>query len=162
MLFHQPSLGKTCSIIFFEFDAFGFLLSLKGIPTSSYDCFPSVSNQILILDFVISAMGIEICLDWINSLPSYSFINKLRSWPYFVRFIGPWSVWLSTCNYPYRWSISLYIVILDQSICVARDFLLVTSGNGVMTKTYGAVTKPRAFCVCAHTVVLLGTRWYHG
>jgi hypothetical protein len=30
-----------------------------------------------------------------------------------------------------------------------------------MTKTGGAVTKPRAFCVCAHIVVLLGTHWYH-
>jgi hypothetical protein len=36
------------------------------------------------------------------------------------------------------------------------------SDNGVMTKTGGDVTKPRAFCVCAHMVVLLGTRWYHG
>jgi hypothetical protein len=52
-------------------------------------------------------------------------------------------------------------VILAQSICVARDFLLDTSGNGVMTKTGGAVTKPSAFCGCAHMVVLLGTRWYH-
>jgi hypothetical protein len=32
------------------------------------------------------------------------------------------------------WSISLYIVTLAQSIDVVRDFLLVTSGNGVMTK----------------------------
>jgi hypothetical protein len=38
---------------------------------------------------------------------------------------------------------------------------LVTSGNGVMTKTDGAVTKPRASCECTHMVVLLGTRWYH-
>jgi hypothetical protein len=36
------------------------------------------------------------------------------------------------------------------------------SGNGVMTKLDDAATKPRAFCVCTHTVVLLGTRWYHG
>jgi hypothetical protein len=47
---------------FLEFDAFGFPISIEGIPTSSYDCFPSVSNQILILDLVISVMGIEICL----------------------------------------------------------------------------------------------------
>jgi hypothetical protein len=32
---------------------------------------------------------------------------------------------------------------------------LVEFGNGVMTKTDGAAMKPRAFCVCAHTVVLL-------
>jgi hypothetical protein len=50
------------SDLFLEFDAFGFLISIEGIPTQSYDCFPSVSNQILILDLVISAMGIEICL----------------------------------------------------------------------------------------------------
>jgi hypothetical protein len=46
---------------FLEFDAFGFPISIKGIPTSSYDYFPSVSNMILILDLVISTMGIEIC-----------------------------------------------------------------------------------------------------
>ena len=44
------------------------------------------------------------------------------------------------------WSISLYIVTLAQSIGVAQDFLLVTFGNGVVTKTDGAVTKPRASC----------------
>jgi hypothetical protein len=54
----------------------------------------------------------------------------------------------------------LYIVTLVQFICVMRDFLLVMYGNGVMAKTGGVVTKPRAFCVCAHMVVLLGTRWY--
>jgi hypothetical protein len=47
---------------FLEFDAFGFLISIEGIPTSSCDCFPSGSNLILILDLVTSAMGIEICL----------------------------------------------------------------------------------------------------
>jgi hypothetical protein len=57
--------------------------------------------------------------------------------------------------------VSLVYYHLAQSICVVRDFLLVLSDNGVMTKTGGAVTKPRAFYVCAHMVVLLGTRWYH-
>jgi hypothetical protein len=45
-----------------ESDAFGFIISIEGIPTYSYDCFPSVSNRILILDLVISMMDIEICL----------------------------------------------------------------------------------------------------
>jgi hypothetical protein len=57
--------------------------------------------------------------------------------------------------------ISLYIVTLAQSIGVARDFLLVTSGNGIMTKIDGAATKARASCECTHMVVLLGTHWYH-
>jgi hypothetical protein len=58
--------------------------------------------------------------------------------------------------------VSFYIVILAQSSCVARDFSLVTSGNGVMTKTDGAAMRLRASCECTHMVVLLGTRWYHG
>jgi hypothetical protein len=33
---------------------------------------------------------------------------------------------------------------------------LVTSGNGVMTKTDGATTKLRASCECTHMVALLG------
>jgi hypothetical protein len=54
--------------------------------------------------------------------------------------------------------VSLYIVTLAQSIGVARDFLLVMSGIGVISKIEDTATKPGAFCVCAHTVVLLGTR----
>jgi hypothetical protein len=56
----------------------------------------------------------------------------------------------------------LYIVTLAQSIGVAQDFLLVTFGNGVMTKTDDVATKLRASCECTHMVVLLGMRWYHG
>jgi hypothetical protein len=89
-----------------------------------------------------------------------SFI-KFRLWPCLVHFIGPWSIWFSTCNHLYWWSISMYIVTLAQSISVTRDFLLVTSGNGVMTKTDGTVMKLRASCGCTHMVALLGTRWYH-
>ena len=33
------------------------------------------------------------------------FINKLRLWPCLVHFIGPWSIWLSTCNHSYKWSL---------------------------------------------------------
>jgi hypothetical protein len=54
--------------------------------------------------------------------------------------------------------VSLYIITLAQYIGVARDFLLVTSSNGVMTKTDGVVTKPRGSCECTHMVALLGTR----
>jgi hypothetical protein len=32
-LLYQPNLGKACPIIFLEFDAFGFLISIEGIPT---------------------------------------------------------------------------------------------------------------------------------
>jgi hypothetical protein len=33
MLLYQPNLGKTCPTIFLEFDAFGFPISIEGIPT---------------------------------------------------------------------------------------------------------------------------------
>jgi hypothetical protein len=46
--------------------------------------------------------------------------------------------------------------------CAVRYFSLIMSGDGVMTKTDGAATKPMASCECTHMVVLLGTRWYHG
>jgi hypothetical protein len=52
--------------------------------------------------------------------------------------------------------------LLNPFVTLEISFLLVTSGNGVMTKIDDAAKKPGAFCVCAHTVVLLGTRWYHG
>jgi hypothetical protein len=42
--------------------------------------------------------------------------------------------------------VSSYIATLAQSIDVVRDFLLVMSGNGVMTKTDGTALKPRASC----------------
>jgi hypothetical protein len=71
---------------------------------------------------------------------------KFRLWPCLVHFIGPWSIWLSTCNHSYKWNLFLYIVTLAQSIDVAWDLLLVTSGNGVMTKTDGTAMKPRASC----------------
>jgi hypothetical protein len=38
------------------------------------------------------------------------------------------------------------MVILAQSSCVVRDFLLDTSSNGVVTKIGGAAMKPRASC----------------
>jgi hypothetical protein len=52
----------------------------------------------------------------------------------------------------------LYIVTLAQSIGMARDFLLVKYGNGVMTNIDDTATKPRASCGYTHKVVLLGAR----
>ncbi len=63
-----------------------------------------------------------------------------------------------------RFVISACSIMVSRIITygAAAKFLLVTSSNGVMTKTDGAVTKPRASCECTHMVVLLGTRRYHG
>jgi hypothetical protein len=38
---------------------------------------------------------------------------------------------------------------------MARDFLLVKSNNGVVTKTDGVAIKSRASCGCIHMVALL-------
>ena len=40
------------------------------------------------------------------------FINQFSLWPYLACFIGPSSIWLSTYNPSYRWSVSLYIITL--------------------------------------------------
>jgi hypothetical protein len=146
-IFYQLNPRKTCPIIFLSL-----MPLVSPYLSKAYQLNPWPCN---LYDGHRNMLGTELTVS--HHTPSIYF----RSWPYFVRFIGSWSVWLSTCNYPYRWSISLYIVILDQSICVARDLLLVTSSNGVMTKTNGAATRPRASCECTHMVVLLGTRWYH-
>jgi hypothetical protein len=89
-------------------------------------------------------MGIKYVWAELIVSPRTPFI-KFRLWTCLVHFIGPWSVWLSTCNHSYGWSISLYIVTLAQFICVAWDFLLVMSGIGVMTKIDDS-PKPRASC----------------
>ena len=54
-----------------------------------------------------------------------------------------------------------YIAILAQSIGAARDFLLVMSGIGVMTKINDAASKPRASCGYTHKVELLDARLHH-
>jgi hypothetical protein len=149
MLLFQPNSRKTCSII-----SLNLMPLVSPYLSKAYQLNPWPCN---LYDGHRNMLGTELTVS--HRTPSSIYF---RSWPYFVRFIGPWSVWLSTCNYPYRWSISLYIVTLAQSICVAQDLLLVTSDNGVVTKTDGAATKPRASCGCIHMVALLSTRWYHG
>jgi hypothetical protein len=141
---------------FLEFDAFDFLISIEGIPTKSYDCFPSVSNQILILDFVSSAMGIEICLGWINSLPSYSFINQFRLWPCLVHFIGPWSIWLSTCNLSYKWSLFCILSSLT-SLFVSREISYWLRLAMVLWLKPMAPRWNRGPSVCAHTRLCCST-----
>jgi hypothetical protein len=86
---------------------------------------------------------------------------KFRLWPCLIRIIGH-DLFDSLLVIILTGRVSLYIVTLAQSICLARDVLLVTFGNGVMTKIDGAATKPMGSCECTHMVVLLGTRWYHG
>ena len=71
---------------------------------------------------------------------------KFRLWPFLVHFLGPGSIWRSTCSHLYWWSIPLYVVTFAQPIGVAWDFLLVMPGNGVMTKIGGTAIKPRASC----------------
>jgi hypothetical protein len=62
MLLYRPNLGKTCPTIFLEFDVFGFPHIYRRHSNLILILFSPVSSQILILDLVISTMGIEICL----------------------------------------------------------------------------------------------------
>jgi hypothetical protein len=62
MLLYQPNLGKTCPTNFLKLMPLVSSYLSKAYQFHLVIVFPSVSNQILILDLVISAMGIEICL----------------------------------------------------------------------------------------------------
>jgi hypothetical protein len=161
MLLYQPNLEKTCPIIF---------LSLMPLVSSYLSKAYQLNLLIIFPPYLIDTnpWPCDLYNGHINMLGAELAVShrtpfiKFRLWPCLVHFNGPWSILLSTCNHSYRWSISLYIVTLAQFICVVWDFLLVMFGNGVMTTTDGAVTKPRASCECTHMVALLGTRWYHG
>jgi hypothetical protein len=39
------------------------------------------------------------------TVPHCTSFIKFRLWPYLGRFVGPWSICLSTCNHSYRWSL---------------------------------------------------------
>jgi hypothetical protein len=49
---------------FLEFHVFGFPYLTKAYQCNLLIIFPFVSNQMLIIDLVISMMGIEICLEF--------------------------------------------------------------------------------------------------
>jgi hypothetical protein len=61
MLLSQPNLGKACPIIFFSLMPLVSSYLSKAYQLNLMIVFP-VSNQILILDLVISMVGIGICL----------------------------------------------------------------------------------------------------
>jgi hypothetical protein len=94
-------------------------------------------------------MGIEICLGL--NLQSPIILPSLTSLGYgHVLFISlGHNLFGSLLVIVLTGRVSLYIVTLAKSIDVAQDFLLVTSGNGVITKISGSDQ---------HMVALLGTR----
>jgi hypothetical protein len=105
-------------------------------------------------------MGIEICL-WLKYHSPIVLLSSRLGYGHVLFISSGHDLFGSLLVTVLTDRVSLYIVTLAQSNGVARDFLLVTSSNGVMTKTDGTVTTPRASCECTHMVVLLGTRWYH-
>jgi hypothetical protein len=102
---YQPNLGKSCLIIFFSLmplissylsKAYQLNLMLVFPPyliyTNSWPCD--------LYDWHRNMLGAEI-----TDSHRTPFINQFRLWPCLVHFIGPWSIWLSTCNHSYRWSL---------------------------------------------------------
>jgi hypothetical protein len=132
-LFYWPNPGKTCLIIFLSL-----MPLVSPYLSKAYQLNPWPCN---LYDGHRNMLGAKIIV-------SHRILSSIyiRLWPCLVHFIGPWSIWFSTCNHSHRWSISLYIVTLAQFICVAWDFLLVMSGIGVMTKIDDVAPKPRASC----------------
>jgi hypothetical protein len=62
LLLSQSNLGKECTINYLNLMPLVSSYLSKAYQFNLLIVFPSISNQTLILDFVISAMGIEICL----------------------------------------------------------------------------------------------------
>jgi hypothetical protein len=149
MLLCQPNLGKTCPTIFF----WNLMPLVSPYLSKAYQLnlmivFP-LSSQILILDLMIFTMGIEICLG-LNYQSPIVLLSSNLGYGHTLFISSGHDLFDTLLVTVLTGRVSLYIVTLTQFICVAWDFLLVMSDNGVMTKTSGAVTKPRAFCVCAH------------
>jgi hypothetical protein len=82
---------------------------------------------------------------------------KFRLWSCLVQFIGPWSIWISTCNHSYMWSISLYIVILAQSI-VSREISYWLCLVMVLWLKPVVPWRNRGPSVCAHTWMCCSAR----
>jgi hypothetical protein len=150
MLLYQLNLGKTCPTIFLNLMPLVSPYLSKAYQLNPWPCDLCDGHR--------NMLGAELTVSHRTS-----FI-KFRLWPCLVHFIGLWSIWLSTCNHSYRWNISLYIVTLAQFICVAWDFLLIMSGNGVMTKNRWCRDKTEGLlCVrtwlrySAHASIVVGS-----
>jgi hypothetical protein len=116
MLLYQPNPGKTCLIIF---------LSLMPLVSSYLSKAYQLNLMIVFPPYLIDTdlWPCNLCDGHRNILEAEITVSqrtpfvKFRLWPCLVCFMGPWSIWLPTCNFAYRWSLFLYIVILAQSIC---------------------------------------------
>jgi hypothetical protein len=109
---------KYMSDHFLKFDSFGFPIPIKGIPISSCNCFPFVSNQILILDLVISTMGIEICLGRKQQSPVV-LLSSCLGYGHALFISSGHDLFDSLLVTVLTGRVSLYIVTLAQFICVA-------------------------------------------
>jgi hypothetical protein len=143
MLLCQPNLGKTCPIIFLSLMPLVSSYLSKAYQLNPWPCDLCDGHRNML----------EAELTVFHRTPSPTSLGYGH--PLFISsghdLFGSLLVTILTGR------VSLYIVTLAQSIGVVWDFLLVMSGIGVMTKIDDTATKPGAFYVCAHTVVLLGT-----
>jgi hypothetical protein len=92
MLLYQPSLGKTCSIIFLNLMPLVSSYLSKAYQLNSWPC--------NLCDGHRNMLGAEITVSHRTPSPT----NLGYIWPCLVHFIGPWSICISTCNHSYRWS----------------------------------------------------------
>jgi hypothetical protein len=78
-------------------------------------------------------------------------------WLYRVHFIGPWSIWLSTCNHSYRWSL-FYILSSWLSLFVSHE---ISYWLCLVMALWLKLTVPRQNrgpSVCAHTRLCCSAR----
>jgi hypothetical protein len=85
-----------------------------------------------------------------------SFI-KFRLWPYLGRFVGPWSICLSTCNHSYRWSHFCILSSLPSLIVLCE----ISYWLYLVMALWLKLTMPRQNrgpSVCAHTRLCCSAR----
>jgi hypothetical protein len=160
MLLYQPNLEKTCPIIF---------LSLMPLVSSYLSKAYQLNLLIVFPPYLIDTnhwpcdlynghrnmLGAELTVS--HRTP---FI-KFMLWPCLAHFLGPLSIWLSTCNHSYRWSISCILSpLLNPFVWCEISYwlrlvMVLWLKSMVPRQNRGPPVDDR------HMDALLDTRWYH-
>jgi hypothetical protein len=147
LLFYQPNPGKTRLSIFLSLMPLVSPYLSKAYQLNPWPCD--------LYDGHRNMFGAELTVS--HRTPS----NKFMLWPYRVPFIGPWSIWLSTCNHSYKWSLFCILSSLTRLfvLCEISYWLCL-----VMVLWLKSVTPRwnRGPPVGAHRILLLGACRYRG
>jgi hypothetical protein len=150
MLFYQPNLGKACPTIFLILMPLVSSCLSKAYQLNPWPCDLCDGHR--------DMLGAEV------TVSHHTPFIKFRFWPYRVHFIGPWSIWLSTCNHSYRWSLFCILSSLT-SLLVSREIsywlclvLALWLKLMILWRNRGpSVCAHRRLCCSAHTNITVGS-----